>query len=73
MDLDILLCTSVLTIGTKALWFIAEHVASMQMLSVQFFEISHVSEGIVSSNTSTRSTFWSDMKSRILRILSGML
>ena len=40
-----ILCISVLTIATKALWFIAENVASMQMLSVQFFEISHKERG----------------------------
>ena len=43
----------------------------MKMLSVEFFEITQKGEGIFSSSTSfTRSAFWSDMKSCILRILS---
>ena len=40
---------------------------SMQMLSVQFFEITHKRKGDFFFNTSfTRSAFWSDMKYRIL-------
>ena len=44
---------------------------SKQMLSVQFYEMTLKGEGIFSSNTFlTRSAFLSDMKSRILKILS---